>query len=163
VKPRATLLPGTAHELRVTAGVRDLQGNPLESPVAATFTTLRLLFTTDVNLARVFLVAPDATGQARVLGRPGAVPANAVVFVENRSALVTTPTVTAGQDGSFDLNIQAALTHTLILHVLIPNSNEVVARLTPFRTPDLKGAYVDDKAVTFTTGEGLTANIPAGA
>ncbi|HEX3553446.1 MAG TPA: Ig-like domain-containing protein [Thermoanaerobaculia bacterium] len=163
VTPRATLLPATTYELRVTSGVRDLQGNPLESPVASTFTTLRLLFSKDVDLTRIFLVAPDVTGQSRVLGRAGAVPANALVFVENRSALVTTPSATAGQDGSFDISIQAALTHTLILHVLIPNGNEVVAKLTPFRTADLKGAYVDDKAVTFTTGEGLTAAIPAGA
>ncbi|HEX4965393.1 MAG TPA: Ig-like domain-containing protein [Thermoanaerobaculia bacterium] len=163
VAPKATLLPATAYELRVTSGVRDLQGNPLESPVSSSFTTLRLLLSKDVDLTRIFLVAPDANGQARVLGRAGAVPSNALVFVENRSALVTTPSVTAGQDGSFDLSIQAALTHTLILHVLIPNANEVVAKLTPFRTPDLKGAYVDDKATAFTTGEGLTATIPAGA
>jgi len=162
VLPKATLLPGTAYELRVTSGIHDLQGNPLESPVATTFTTLRLLFSKDVDLTRIFLVAPDATGQARVLGRPGAVPSHATVFVENRNALVTTPTVTAGQDGSFDLNIQAALTHTLILHVLIPNSNEIVAKLTPFRTPDLKGAYVDDKAITFTTGDGVTVEVAQG-
>ncbi|MGH3373771.1 MAG: Ig-like domain-containing protein, partial [Actinoallomurus sp.] len=162
VKPRATLLPAALYELRVTSGVHDLQGNPLESPVASTFTTLRLLLTNDVDLTRIFLVAPDATGQARVLGRPGAVPANALVFVENRSALVTTPSATAGQDGSFDISIEAALTHTLILHVLIPNANEIVTKLTPFRTPDLKGAYVDDKAVTFTTGDGVTVEVAQG-
>ncbi len=163
VKPRATLLPETAHELRITSGVKDLQGISLEAPVAVQFTTLRVLLTDDIDFTRVFLVAPDANGEARVLGRPGAVPAGALVFVENRTALVDTPSVAAGQDGGFDLDIEAALSHTLILHVLIPNSNEIVARLTPFRTADLKGAYVDDKASTFTTGEGLTIDVPAGA
>ncbi|HEV7509645.1 MAG TPA: Ig-like domain-containing protein [Thermoanaerobaculia bacterium] len=162
VKPKATLLPGTQHELRVTSGVTDLQGNPLDTPVAAHFTTRRILLNQDLDLSRVFLIAPDSTGQARVLGRAGAVPANATVFVENRNALVTTPTVTAGQDGGFDLSVQAALTHTLILHVLIPNSNEVVAKLTPFHTADLKGAYVSDQALTFTTGEGVTVDIAEG-
>lgn len=163
VKPRSTLLPATAHELRITSGVKDLQGISLEAPVAVQFTTLRVLLTDDIDLTRVFLVAPDANGEARVLGRPGAVPAGALVFVENRTALVDTPSVAAGQDGGFDLDIEAALSHTLILHVLIPNSNEIVARLTPFRTPDLKGAYVDDKAFTFTTGDGVKVVVPEGA
>ncbi|HEX6904369.1 MAG TPA: Ig-like domain-containing protein [Thermoanaerobaculia bacterium] len=163
VKPRSTLLPAAAHELRITSGVKDLQGISLEAPVAVQFTTLRVLLTNDIDLTRIFLVAPDANGEARVLGRPGAVPAGALVFVENRTALVDTPTVTAGQDGGFDVDIEATLSHTLILHVLIPGSNEIVVRLTPFRTPDLKGAYVDEKASTFTTGEGLTVDVPAGA
>ncbi len=162
VRPRSALLPATAHELRITSGITDLQGNSLESPVASHFTTLRVLLTGDVDLSRVFLVQPDANGQARVLGRPGAVPANALVFVENRSALVTTPSVHAGQDGGFDLSIEAALTHTLILHVLIPGSNEIVSKLTPFRTPDLKGAYLDGKGVTFTTGDGVEVVVPEG-
>ena len=163
VKPRSALLPLTQHELRVTSGVQDLQGNSLESPVASHFTTLRVLLTNDVDLSRVFLVQPDANGQARVLGRPGAVPANALVFIENRSALINTPSVNAGQNGGFDVNVQAALTHTLILHVLIPGSNEIVSKLTPFRTPDLKGAYLDDEAVTFATGDGVKVVVPEGA
>ncbi|HKI05513.1 MAG TPA: Ig-like domain-containing protein [Thermoanaerobaculia bacterium] len=163
VKPRSALLPATQHELRVTSGVRDLQGNSLESPEASQFTTLRVLLTNDIDLTRVFLVEPGANGQARVLGKPGAVPAGALVFVENRNALVTTPSATAGQDGGFDINIEATFAHTLILHVLIPGSNEIVSKLTPFHTPDLKGAYVDDKASTFTTGDGLTVKVPAGA
>jgi RHS repeat-associated protein len=163
VKPRSTLLAGIAHELRVTSGVRDLQGNPLESPAAAHFTTLRVLASRDLDLSRVFLVAPDANGHARVLGRPGAVPAGALVFVENRSALAATPSVTADQDGSFDLDVDATLAHTLILHVLIAGSNEIVAKLTPFRTADLQGAYVDAQASSFTTGEGLTVQVPEGA
>ncbi|HEV2846859.1 MAG TPA: Ig-like domain-containing protein, partial [Thermoanaerobaculia bacterium] len=163
VKPRATLLPLTAHELRITSGVKDLQGISLESPVAVEFTTLRVLLTDDVDLSRVFLVEPDANGDARVLGRPGAVPAGALVFIENRTALVDTPSVAAGQDGGFDVNIEATLAHALILHVLIPGSNEIVAKLTPFRTPDLKGAYVDEKAFTFTTGDNVKVVIPEGA
>ncbi|HKI00989.1 MAG TPA: Ig-like domain-containing protein [Thermoanaerobaculia bacterium] len=162
VKPRSALLPATAHELRVTSGVRDLQGNSLESPEASQFTTLRVLLTNDIDLTRVFLVEPGANGQARVLGKPGAVPAGALVFVENRNALVTTPSATAGQDGGFDLNIEATFAHTLILHVLIPGSNEIVAKLTPFHTPDLKGAYVDDKAVIYTTGDGVKVMIAEG-
>ncbi len=162
ITPRATLLPETEHEVRVTSGVLDLQGNSLDSPVASQFTTLRVLSTQNVDLSRVFLVAPDANGEARVLGRPGAVPAGALVFVENRSALVTTPSVSAGQDGGFDLSIEATFAHTLILHVLIPGSNEIVAKLTPFRTADLKGAYVDEKAVTLTTGDGVKIVVAEG-
>jgi RHS repeat-associated protein len=163
VIPRAALLPGTLHELRVTSGVRDLQNNPLSEPVAVQFTTLRVLLPDEVDLSRIFLIEPDANGDARVLGRPGAVPSNATVFIENRNALIETPTVTAGLDGAFETTVEATLTHTLILHVLIPASNEIVARLTPFRTADLRTAYVGKEAVTFTTGDGVTVQVPAGA
>lgn len=163
VTPRATLLPGTVYELRVGTGVRDLQGNPLDAPASATFTTRRIIQSNDLDLSRVFLVEPDANGEAHVTGRAGAVPAGALVFVENLSALANTPSVTAGADGSFSLSLQAALTHRLVLHVLITGSNEVVTELTPFHTADLKGAYVGTQAVTFTTGDGVAVEVPEGA
>jgi RHS repeat-associated protein len=162
VTPSSTLLPATAYELRVLTGVRDLRGTPLEAPAAATFTTRRVLVSNDLDLSRVFLVEPDANGDAQVIGRAGAVPAGTLVFVENRSALANTPSVSAGADGSFGLTLQAALTHRLVLHVLIPGSNEVVVELTPFRTADLKGAYVGADAVTFTTGDGVRIEVAAG-
>ena len=163
VTPRATLLPGTVYELRVGTGVRDLQGNPLDAPASATFTTRRIIQSNDLDFSRVFLVEPDANGEAHVTGRAGAVPAGTLVFVENLSALANTPSVTAGADGSFSLSLQAALTHRLVLHVLITGGNEVVTELTPFRTADLKGAYVGAQAVTFTTGDGVTVEVPEGA
>jgi RHS repeat-associated protein len=163
VTPRATLLPETAYELRVSTAVRDLVGNPLDAPASATFTTRRLLQSTDLDLTRVFLVEPDANGNAQVIGHAGAVPAGSLVFVENRSALANTPSVTAGTDGTFSLSLQAALTHRLVLHVLIAGSNEVVTELTPFHTADLKGAWVSSAEVTFLTGDGVTVHVPDGA
>ncbi len=162
VTPRSTLLPGSAYELRVGTGVRDLQGNPLEAPAAATFTTRRILESHDLDLSRVFLVEPDANGDAHVIGRAGAVPAGTLVFVENRSALANTPSVDAGTDGAFSLALHAALTHRLVLHALIQGGNEVVVELTPFHTADLKGAYVGAQALTFTTGDGVTVKLAAG-
>jgi RHS repeat-associated protein len=162
VTPRATLLPGTAYELRVGTGVRDLQDNPLEAPAAVLFTTRRILESHDLDLSRVFLVEPDANGDAHVIGRAGAVPARTLVFVENRSALANTPSVDAGTDGSFSLELHAALTHRLVLHALIAGGNEVVVELTPFHTADLKGAYVGSQALTFTTGDGVTVRVPEG-
>jgi RHS repeat-associated protein len=161
--PRSALLPGTVYELRVGTGVRDLQGNPLDAPAVSHFTTRQVVTADGLDLAKVFLVEPDANGQAHVTGRAGAVPAGALVFVENRSALANTPSMDAAADGSFSLSLQAALTHRLVLHVLVTGRNEVVAELTPFHTADLKGAWVGAKEVTFTTGDGVTVRVPEGA
>jgi YD repeat-containing protein len=166
VVPRSTLLPGTAYELRVGSGVHDLQGNP-NAPAAAHFTTKRVLVPTDVNLAKIFLIEPDAASHARVEGRAGAVPSGTTVSVENLGPFKDFPippvvSATADADGSFDLTIPAKLTHTLILHVLIPAGNEVVVKLTPFHTADLRGAYVGSEAASFTTADGVAVDVPEG-
>ena len=163
LSPRSALLPGTAYELRVGTGVRDLQGNPLDAPAASHFTTRQVVAADGLDLAKVFLVEPDANGQAHVIGRAGAVPAGALVFAENRSALANTPSVDAAADGSFSLALQATLNHRLVLHVLVTGRNEVVAELTPFHTADLKGAWVGAKEITFTTGDGIAVRVPEGA
>ena len=161
--PKSTLLPQTAYEVRVGFGVRDLQGISLTSPTSATFTTKRVLLNEDLDLTKVFLVEPDGSGTSQVIGRPGAVPAGTTVFIENATSLAATPSVTAGQNGSFQTTITASLTDTIILHVLIEGANEVVVELTPFLSADLRSARVDQKAATFTTGDGVTVMVPAGA
>ena len=46
--------------------------------------------------------------------------------------------------------------------MLIPGSNEVAVELTPFHTPDLRGAYVGAQALTFHTGDGYEVRLVAG-
>ena len=160
--PDATLRPGRAYEIRVNSEVRDLQGQRLLSPVISGFTTASLPVYEDLDFTRIHLFEPDAAGQARVLGRTGAVPAGALVFVENISRLISTPSATADSQGGFELSVEARLTDVLLLHVVPTGKNETVVELTPFLTADGHAAYVSREAVAFTTLEGIEVKIEAG-
>ncbi|MEA2604011.1 MAG: hypothetical protein QOF89_5003 [Acidobacteriota bacterium] len=163
VVPGSTLSPGAAYELRVGFGVRDLQGNPLTSPVAIHFTTLRILLNADIDPSRIHVVAPDAQNRAHVAGLAGAVPAHATVYVENTTSAARTTTIQAEQDGSFQMDVEATISDELLLHVLGNGNEDVVLPLTPFRTADLHGAYIGPLGGRFQTPEGLIVTVPAGA
>ncbi len=163
VSPQATLRPGTTFELRIGTGVRDLLGTPLETPVVVTFTTRESVANAGIDLSRIHLVEPTAAGQARIIGRAGAVPHDAAVFAENTSRLASTVTVEAAADGSFELSVEAGLGDTVLLHVLLTGANEVVVELGPFMTADLRSAFVDEREASFTTGDGIAVVVPAGA
>jgi RHS repeat-associated protein len=162
--PRASLQQGTAYRLQATTAVRDRYGNTLPAAVTVSFTTQTLTLPASFDLTRVFLVEPPAGGGlAQVIGQPGALPAGALVFVENTTALASTPSTTVGQDGSFSLSIQAALTDRLVLHVLVSGQNEVQAPLGPFHSADLASAVVGAAGASFYTGAGVAVAVPAGA
>ncbi len=162
LKPLATLVPGATYEIRVNTAVRDLQGNRLTGALTTTFTTLEITLSETFDLTRIHLFEPDSGGMSRVLGRPGAVPAGSLVFVENLSRLISTPSVTADSGGGFDFEVEASLTDRLLLHVLVTGQNEVVVELTPFLTADGQGGYVGTEGSTFTTVDGLTVHVEAG-
>jgi RHS repeat-associated protein len=161
--PRASLQPGTVYRIQATTAVHDLYGNALAAAFSASFTTQTMVLPSSFNLDRVFLVEPDGSGMAAVIGQPGALPAGALVFVENLTALISTPSGTVAQDGSFRLSVQAALTDTLRLHVLVTGQNEVQAPLGPFHSADLASALVDAGGAVFSTGAGVKVSVPAGA
>ena len=161
--PRASLQPGTVYQVQATTAVHDLYGNALPAAFTASFTTQTVVLPSSFNLDLVFLVEPDGSGMAAVVGQAGALPAGALVFVENLTALVSTPSVTVGQDGSFHLAVQAAVTDTLRLHVLVTGQNEVQAPLGPFHSADLASALVDAGGAVFATGAGVKLSVPAGA
>ncbi len=162
ILPTATLRPGAAHTIEVNSAVRDLQGYQLAGTVTSSFTTQVVLLPTDIDLTRVLLVAPGPTGEALVIGRPGAVPAETLVFVENLTSPVVTVSVQAGQDGSFDLAIPASVGDVLLLHVLIEGANEVVLELSTYLSEDLRTGFVDADGGTFTTGDGVTVEVEPG-
>jgi RHS repeat-associated protein len=165
IRPRVTLTPGQEYEIRVTTALRDLSGLRLDPPFSSTFTVREATGASGLDLTRIHLFAPDGAGMARVLGRPGAVPAGALVFAENTSRFVTTPSVTAAADGSFELPIEAALGDVLLLHVLPDGANEVVVELAVYLTGSGRGGRVPggDRQVTFSTVDGVTVTVPAGA
>jgi RHS repeat-associated protein len=162
VRPQATLRPAAVYELRINTAARDLQGHRLEDAVTSTFTTQASQVNSQLDLSRVHLIEP-VNGNARVLGRPGAVPAGTVLVVEKTTGTAVTVTGTAGSDGSFELQIAATLADTILLHVVLQGQNEIIVELTPFLTADGHGAHVAaDKAATFSTLDGITVKIAAG-
>lgn len=162
VNPHPTLRPGATHELKVNTAVRDLQGNRLEEAVTSTFVTLQPQLSNQFDLTRIHLLEP-VNGVARVVGRPGAVPANLTVIVDRTTGSASSVTGTAGQDGSFELSIPATLADTILLHVVRPGQSEIIIELTPFLTADGSAAYVDAGVpVTFTTLDGITVAIETG-
>jgi RHS repeat-associated protein len=163
VAPRATLEPGTGYELVIGAGVRDLQGYGLAAEVVVPFATQSIAVPSGVDLTRVLLYEPGATGEARIQGLAGAAPAGTLVFAENLTRLTATVSVTADQDGSFELTIAATVADRLLLHVLVPGGNEAVALLGPFLTSDGRGAYAPPEGTRFVTVDGWTVEVPEGA
>lgn len=162
LEPRASLLPGSTYELRVALGIRDLQGYGLTSPLTTHFTTRESTLAAGIEPSRIVLIAPDAAGLARVVGRPGALPAGALVFVENITALAGTTTTTVLPDGSFELPIAASLTDRLLLHVLIEGGNEVVLPLGPFLRADQRGGHIGPQGGSFITVDGVRVSIEPG-
>jgi RHS repeat-associated protein len=162
VNPHSTLRPGATHELRVTTAVRDLQGNRLEQAVTSTFVTQQSQISNQLDLTRIHLLEP-VNGSAKVVGRPGAVPANSSVIVERTTGSASTVGGAAAPDGSFELLIPATLADTLLLHILRVGQSEILLELTPFLTADGRAAHVDEgAAVTFTTLDDITIAVEAG-
>ena len=163
VIPTATLAPETLHELGIGTGVLDLEGNALENATAIRFTTAAAAPENGtLDLSKVSLLEPDASGFAQVLGTPGAVPSGTLLVVENATALATVPSVEAGADGAFSLAIAASVRDTLLLHVLRPGTNELVVELGPFLTADRRGALVGPRGARFTTIDGYEVGVAAG-
>jgi hypothetical protein len=162
--PAASLRPGAAYELRVGTEVRDLEGFQLEHPVTIHFVTARILTSDEIDLSRIDLIEPDASGRIRVVGRAGAVPSGALVFVENTTSYASTPSTDASPTGAFSLEIQGTTRDILLLHVVVTGSNEVIAELGPFLSTDRRSALVKaGSSARFTTADGVLVSVPAGA
>ncbi|MEM1181669.1 MAG: Ig-like domain-containing protein [Acidobacteriota bacterium] len=159
VLPGAGLAPGATYELRITGGlgdgVRDLRGYGLESPVTVRFTVSEVALPTGLDLDKVTLFAPVG-GLAQIVGDPGAVPANTLVWVENLTSFQTTESVTSSANGAFSLQIGAEVTDEILFHVLVDGGNEVVKLLGPFMSADRRGAFIGRDAATFRTVDGVT-------
>jgi len=162
VTPLATLSPETTYELRVTTALRDLQGHRVDTASSTTFTTLEEVSNDVVDPTQVFVYEPDAAGDAIVQGLAGAVPGGSLVFVENTTSFVSTPSVTAASDGSFTLTIQATLDDVLLLHVVVEGANEHVWTLPPFLSADGRGGHVGAQGGEFTTVDGVVVAVEEG-
>ncbi|MBU4405659.1 MAG: Ig-like domain-containing protein [Candidatus Aminicenantes bacterium] len=143
----------------LSTGIQDLTGNPMTQGFNSTFRTKDIVPpTTDVSLIRKLI--PE-NGFCRIIGAAGAVEPGAMVMVVNdRSGEVVT--VSGLSDGSFDLQIAALISDTLLITVKDLAGNEIVVDPGPFTSADGKSAVLDSKACSFITSEGLGLVIEAG-
>ncbi|MCP4591897.1 MAG: Ig-like domain-containing protein, partial [bacterium] len=162
VLPLATLPPGSEYELRIGYGVRDQQGYMLANPVTVGFSTQAAVLPTSVDRSKIHLVEPDAAGMATIVGEPGAVPSSYMVWIENLSSYVSTPSTNAGGDGSFQLTIESSVTDRLLFHVLMEGANEIGFFITPFMSADRRRAWVGAEGSRFTTVDDITVIVEEG-
>ncbi|MDA8017398.1 MAG: Ig-like domain-containing protein, partial [Thermoanaerobaculia bacterium] len=164
VIPRASLLPGHSYELRITSAIQDLQGHPLATPMAVTFRTQSAEESSGgLDRDGVVLYAPDSNNLARVVGAAGTVAGGSLVYVENQTSLVATESVTAAQDGSFEIWVQSTLDDTLVLHVLVEGSSEQLMVLGPFMDTSRKRAWIrTDRPYALETSEGVQILVEEG-
>jgi RHS repeat-associated protein len=148
VEPLAPLRPDTTYQLEVASAIEDLQGRHLSLAVTITFRTAAAPAPPPgIDASKVQLFEPDSQGLAKVVGLPGAVPASSLVWVENFETI----TITSGSDGSFELEVPAALGDLLYLSVLIPGQSAGVLRLQPWLLRQGSGAYVGPGGGKFTS------------
>ncbi|HMC22170.1 MAG TPA: hypothetical protein VKL19_10010, partial [Thermoanaerobaculia bacterium] len=139
-----------------------------------TFATVTQVLNSEVHRERIRITIPDANGISHITGDAGALPAGwqAVAVRRNKDFIVRYQGTAAG-DGSFSFAVgnggdpadRVDMGDLIDLQV-ISNIGNVAAifALTPFVTEDGKGFVVPaGMAVRYTTPEGLTLDVPAGA
>ncbi|HEX7708965.1 MAG TPA: Ig-like domain-containing protein [Thermoanaerobaculia bacterium] len=166
--PGTHLDPNTRYLVTVGATTRSTTGAPLGTPHTFAFTTITKLTSTEIDATKIRITIPDANGHSKVLGAPGALPANWLALPTRRDrAFATAPQATAATDGSFTaaINERVHLTDTIDLRVL--NQSGALAAiipLTPFVSEDGRTFVArPNEMTTFTTADGVRVTVPAGA
>lgn len=156
IDPVASLLPDTTYTLEVGTEIADLQGRHLAAVRSVSFRTQAVEAPTPgIDAAKVLLYEPDYEGLAKIVGLPGAVPADSTVWVE----AVETLTVVAEANGSFELEIPATLGDELFLTVLVPGQSAAVRLLGPWLIRGDLGAYIGPKGGKFKTAAGVEVEV----
>jgi RHS repeat-associated protein len=156
IDPVASLLPDTTYQLEIGTEVADLQGRQLSSPRSVSFhTTAAPPPTPGIDATKLRLYEPDFEGNAKVVGLPGAVPNASLLWVENFETI----TITAESDGSFELEVPAAVGDDLFLTVLVPGQSAAVQLLEPWLLRGDLGAYIGPKGGHFKTASGLEVEV----
>ncbi|HEX6178441.1 MAG TPA: Ig-like domain-containing protein, partial [Thermoanaerobaculia bacterium] len=169
-----TLQPNGRYVVVVAPTIRGTNGAVLGRGASFTFETVQQVLNTEIRRERIRITIPTDDGVSRITGDPGALPAGwqAVAVRRGRDFNVRYQATAAG-DGSFsffignggDANDRITIGDLVDLRVV--NSNGALAAifaLTPFASEDGKSFVVPaGAAVRYTTPEGLTLDVPAGA
>ena len=161
------LEPNTRYTVVVSPATRGINGAALNAPHAFFFTTVTRITDSQIDAAKIRITIPDANGHSRIIGGPGALPANWLAVAVRRGIdFAPNPQATGASDRSFaiDINQRVALTDVIDLRVL--NDNGALAAiipLTPFVSEDRRAFVASSGAVTFTSADGIGVAVPAGA
>ncbi|MBW3565715.1 MAG: DUF2235 domain-containing protein [Acidobacteria bacterium] len=180
---RPSLAPATRYAIAVSPSIRGANGAPLGATFTSFFTTLEQITSTEIDASKIRITIPDDSGRSTVNGLAGALPAGAQALVVRRGRdFATQYQATAATDGSFTIALGdcsspldarrspppcdvVAVTDQLQLYVTNDIGNLIaIVPLTPFALPDGSG-FVAPAATqtTFTTDDGITVTVPAGA
>ena len=130
-RPSSPLAPLSTYTLQLTAGLRDLSGNPLTGYTPVSFTTLDPSRPVGPAPGRIVAELPDESGFVLITGAPGVAAGGAVVTVINLRTQETA-TVLALADGSFRLRISAVVGDELTLTLRGSDGRETTIAITQF-------------------------------
>lgn len=164
---------GTRYSVTIAPTIRATNGAAFGRVNVTTFSTPALPPNdTTIHPELIRITIPDANGQSTISGKPGALPAGAQAVAVRRGNFFTTPyQATVAADKSFTFaaggGIDRISTSDLIdLQVIDATSRAIIAviPLTPFVTADGNGFIAPiDVTTKFTTNDGSTITVPAGA
>jgi RHS repeat-associated protein len=165
--------PNTAYSVVISQSIRGTNGATLARSASFSFATVAVFVNTQIRRERIRITIPNEAGISRITGDAGALPAGwqAVATRRVRDFFVRYQ-ATAASDGSFsfligDDDVRDRVTTGDLIDLQVVNTNGALAgiyALTPFVTEDGKGFVAPaGAAVTFTSPEGITVNVPEGA
>ncbi|HEV8433415.1 MAG TPA: Ig-like domain-containing protein, partial [Thermoanaerobaculia bacterium] len=178
-----SLAVNSTYSVTVSGTVRGSHGAPLGTTKVYTFSSVTQLTSTQINASKIRITIPDANGISTIVGDPGALPTVppephvwSVVGVRRGNAFITQYQTQANNDGSFTLKVgtcggsgKCADSITIYDHIDLDVLNAAsnvaaVIPLTPFVTADGQGFVAPpDQTTTFTSKDGATITVPAGA
>ncbi|MDP9191460.1 MAG: Ig-like domain-containing protein [Acidobacteriota bacterium] len=167
-----TLQAGRRYVAAIAATIRGTNGSPLGQTYTFAFTTAASVTNDEVHPERIRITIPDANGVSKVIGTAGALKAGwLAVPVRRGNDFLTRYSAEAVADGSFSVTIgtnsrdRVSITDTIDLRVLNANGALVaLIPLTPFAAEDGKAFIAPARtAVSFTSVDGITIDVPAGA
>jgi RHS repeat-associated protein len=168
------LKPNGRYSVIVSGAIRGTNGASLGATTSYELATIAQLSNAEVHRERISASIPDGSGVSHITGTPGALPAGwqAVAVRRNKDFLVRYQGTAAG-DGSFAFDIgnggsaddRVTISDLIDLQVVSSVGNvAAIFSLTPFVTADGHGFVVPaGMAVSFTTPEGITLDVPAGS
>jgi RHS repeat-associated protein len=163
------LNPGTRYVATLASSVRGINGTPLGATFAWSFTTAATFSNSELHPEKIRITIPDANGAVKITGLAGALPENWLAIPVRRVRDFGTPySGKAAADGSFTINVdhdRVAISDEIDLRVLNTNGAlSAIIPLTPFVDPNGRAFVAPaNRAVTFTSADGVTVAVPAGA
>ncbi|HJQ41121.1 MAG TPA: Ig-like domain-containing protein [Thermoanaerobaculia bacterium] len=163
------LNPGTRYVATLASSVRGISGTPLGETFAWSFTTATTFSNSELHPEKIRITIPDANGAVKITGLALALPENWVAIPVRRVRDFGTPySAKAAADGTFTINVdhdRVTISDEIDLRVLNNNGAlSAIIPLTPFIDPNGRAFVAPaNRAVTFTSADGTTVAVPAGA